>query len=87
MLGIGHASILPPGNSLRMRVRPRKALAGYVAVARATSSRPAKRRRSRSLGDGVKSSEVREPAKQKGYKVPERGRLPREVTDAFDANR
>jgi hypothetical protein len=68
----------------------RKALEKYVANGRRTS--PAKRGRPKGSGNG--STTRRDPAQtaaikswgaENGFKVPARGRLPKDLTDAYEA--
>ncbi|MEQ6902362.1 Lsr2 family protein [Nocardioides sp. YIM 152588] len=62
----------------------REALAEYVGnarkVGRATSKRSAK-----PASDGPSAKEIRDWARSNGYEVPDRGRIPAEVREAFDA--
>jgi len=61
----------------------RDALAGYVGNARkVTGARRAGRRASTSLGPSAR--EVRDWARSNGFKVPDRGRIPSEIREAFD---
>lgn len=64
----------------------RSALAEYVAHARkVTGGRGKSRRASSSSSPSVDKSAVREWAKANGYDVSERGRIPAEVQEAYDA--
>lgn len=54
----------------------------YVAVARKTGRASKPKSTSKS---GVPASEIREWAKANGYNVPDRGRIPADVREAFDA--
>ena len=61
----------------------RDALAGYVGNARkVTGARRGGRRPSTALGPSAR--EVRDWARSNGFKVPDRGRIPADVRDAFD---
>jgi hypothetical protein len=61
----------------------RDALAGYVGNARkVTGARRAGRRASTSLGPSAR--EVRDWARSNGFKVPDRGRIPAEIREAFE---
>ena len=61
----------------------RDALAGYVGNARkVTGARRAGRRPSTSLGPSAR--EVRDWARSNGFKVPDRGRIPAEIREAFE---
>ncbi|MEP9384990.1 Lsr2 family protein [Nocardioides sp. KR10-350] len=64
----------------------RDALAVYIGHARKASSsgRRGGRRTSPSAG-GASPKEVREWARDNGYTVPDRGRIPAEVKSAYDA--
>lgn len=67
----------------------REALATYVGHARkVTGSRGGGRRsssRSSGNGSGPSPKEVREWARENGHEVPDRGRIPAEVREAYDA--
>ncbi|GAB2971598.1 histone-like nucleoid-structuring protein Lsr2 [Nocardioides montaniterrae] len=63
----------------------RDALAAYVGNARKVGRAGARRTTKASSGDGASAKEVREWAKSNGYDVPERGRIPAEIREAFDA--
>ncbi len=63
----------------------RSALAGYVGNARKVAGRrgrPAKRTVST---EGPSAREIRDWARSNGYKVPDRGRIPADVREAFDS--
>ena len=61
----------------------RDALAAYVGNARKVSG--TRRRRSSSAAAlGPSAREVRDWARSNGFKVPDRGRIPGEVREAFD---
>lgn len=62
----------------------RDALARYVAAARRAGSRggsPAKRR----TQVGTSAREIRDWARSNGHQVPDRGRIPSDVREAFEA--
>ncbi|MEO9324331.1 Lsr2 family protein [Nocardioides sp. C4-1] len=67
----------------------REALAGYVGNARKVSGgRRAATRKSApaaAANSGSSAAEVREWARSNGYEVPDRGRIPAHVREAFDA--
>ena len=62
----------------------RNALAGYVGEARkVTGARRSKKSTATSAGPSAR--EVRDWARSNGFKVPDRGRIPADVREAFDA--
>lgn len=65
----------------------RDALAGYVGNARKVSGgRRAPARKSPAAAPaGTSAAEVREWARSNGFEVPDRGRIPANVREAFDA--
>ena len=64
----------------------RDALATYVGHARKVSgSRRGRRPSSSSSSNGHSAKEIRDWARSNGHKVPERGRIPSTVREAFDA--
>ena len=65
----------------------RDELAGYVGHARKVSSskRASSRKTTSSNNDGPSAAEVRAWAQSSGHDVPERGRIPAAVREAFDA--
>lgn len=64
----------------------RKALSKYVEKARKVSkARPQTNGRTRASGTGNASKLVREWAKANGHDVPDRGRIPQAVQDAYNA--
>ena len=64
----------------------RDALAGYVGHARKVSSaRGRKTRAASSSSSGPSARELRDWARSNGYEVSDRGRVPAEVREAFDA--
>ncbi|WP_139982705.1 histone-like nucleoid-structuring protein Lsr2 [Nocardioides litoris] len=69
----------------------RDALAGYVGNARKVASarrgggRKSSSSSSAAPAGGASAAEVREWARSNGYEVPERGRIPAEIREAFDA--
>jgi hypothetical protein len=63
----------------------RDALAGYVGNARkVTGGGRRGGRRSTAANLGPSAREVRDWARSNGFKVPDRGRIPAEVREAFD---
>jgi hypothetical protein len=63
----------------------RDALATYVGHARKVSGSRRGRRSSASSGTGPSAKEIRDWARSNGHKVPERGRIPAAVREAFEA--
>lgn len=64
----------------------REALAPYVGHARKVGrGGSAKKSAAKAAGNGASAAEVRDWARSNGYDVPDRGRIPAEVRDAFDA--
>jgi hypothetical protein len=65
----------------------RDAMAEYVGYARKVTSarRSGTARKSAPAGGGTSAAEIREWARSNGFEVPERGRIPGNVRDAFDA--
>lgn len=65
----------------------REALAGYVGNARKVAGRKsgARKAASGSNGSGPSAAEIRDWARSNGFTVPDRGRIPGEVREAFDA--
>jgi hypothetical protein len=61
----------------------RDALAGYVGNARKVSA-SRRGRRSAATSVGPSAREIRDWARSNGFKVPDRGRIPAEVREAFD---
>lgn len=62
--------------------RLREALKPFVAGARKTPSRPARGRSS--SGGGQDTAAIRQWARDKGYKVNNRGRIQAEIIEAFN---
>jgi hypothetical protein len=60
----------------------RKAMTAYVGAARRVSGKST--RQSKRNG-GPAPKDVREWAQQNGYEVPDRGRIPQDVREAYDA--
>jgi hypothetical protein len=77
--GVEYAIDLTDMNADKLRA----ALSSYVAagsrVGRKTGTRGTR------LQSGPSAREVRDWARSNGYKVPDRGRIPRDVRGAFDA--
>lgn len=66
----------------------RDAMALYVGNARKVASggrRPRKASSNGSSDSGPSAKEIREWARENGHDVPERGRIPAEVREAYDA--
>jgi hypothetical protein len=64
----------------------REALSGYVGHARKVGSgRRTNRRPSAGESSGVNAKDVRAWARENGHDVPERGRIPADVREAYDA--
>lgn len=61
----------------------RDALAKYVAVARRAGGRSAATKRRTQIGTSAR--EIRDWARSNGHKVPDRGRIPSEVREAYEA--
>ncbi len=82
--GVGYEIDLNDKNAAALR----EALAPYIGHGRKAARTKAGGRQSSSSGARTSSTsarEVRDWARQNGYAVSERGRVPREVTDAFEA--
>ena len=62
----------------------RDALARYVAAAR-RGRRPRRRGAKRHTQVGPSAREIRDWARSSGHKVPDRGRIPADVREAFEA--
>jgi hypothetical protein len=64
----------------------RDSLSEYVGFARKiTTTRRAGARKSAPATGGTSAAEIREWARSNGFDVPERGRIPGNVREAFDA--
>lgn len=66
----------------------REALGGYVGNARKVSSARGGRKKSSgpaAAASGPSAAEIREWARSQGHDVPERGRIPADVREAFEA--
>jgi hypothetical protein len=61
----------------------RDVLSGYVGHARKVSS-TRRARRSAATAIGPSAREIRDWARSNGFKVPDRGRIPAEVREAFE---
>lgn len=81
--GTSYEIDLNEANATKMR----EALAPYVGHARkVTGSRGGRRSSTKSAGgSGPSPKEVREWARENGHDVPDRGRIPAEVREAYDA--
>jgi hypothetical protein len=65
----------------------RDALAPWISVGRRTATRKAAGRKSSRASSGGDASAIRAWAKGAGVEVPERGRIPAKVREAYDAAR
>ena len=63
----------------------RDALATYVGHGRKVSGARRGRRSTASSATGHSAKEIRDWARSNGHKVPERGRIPGDVREAFEA--
>ena len=63
----------------------REALATYVGHARKVTGSRGRGRAKSATGSGPSPKEVREWARENGHDVPDRGRIPAEVREAYDA--
>ena len=63
----------------------RDALATYVGHGRKVSGSRRGRRSSSSTGSGSSAKEIRDWARSNGHQVPDRGRIPASVREAFEA--
>ena len=64
----------------------REAFAAYVGHARkVTGARRGAKKSTGAAAGGPPAEEVREWARENGYEVPDRGRIPADVREAFDA--
>jgi hypothetical protein len=89
--GVSYEIDLSDGNAAALR----DVLARYVAAGRRTGGRKVRLAAGESAtsktpdtaaADRERSRQIREWASANGYSVSERGRLPSEVTEAYDAN-
>src|ERR1700757_760701 len=78
--GVSYEIDLSSGNAGKLR----KELAHYVEHARKASA-PARRRRARTGPGRGRSAQIRAWAKQRGYKVNERGRIPANIVAEYEA--
>jgi hypothetical protein len=78
--GTSYEIDLSSGNANKLR----KELSHYVEHARKASS-PARRRRARTGPGRERSAQIRLWAKQRGYKVNERGRIPANIVAEYEA--
>ena len=80
--GTSYEIDLNDGNAAALR----ESLATYVGHARKVSGARRGRRTSAASGGGAHSAkEIRDWARSNGHKVPERGRIPADVREAFEA--
>lgn len=64
----------------------REALSGYVGFARKVGgARRSPARKAAAAESGTSAAEIREWARSNGFEVPERGRIPGNVREAFEA--
>ncbi len=63
----------------------RSVLAGYVGNARKVAGRRSKPAKRTVTSEGPSAREVRDWARSNGFKVPDRGRIPADVREAFDS--
>jgi hypothetical protein len=63
----------------------RDALATYVGHARKVGGGRRTRSSSKASTGGASAKEIREWARSNGFKVPDRGRIPADVREAFEA--
>jgi hypothetical protein len=61
----------------------RDALARYVSAARRAGGRPGKAKTRTQMGTSAR--EIRDWARSNGRKVPDRGRIPSDIREAFEA--
>ena len=61
----------------------REALSKYVAAARRAGGRSGAAKRRTQVGTSAR--EIRDWARSNGHKVPDRGRIPSDIRDAFEA--
>ena len=62
----------------------RDALASYIGHGRKVTTASRRGRRSSAAAGGPSAREIRDWARSNGYKVPDRGRIPADVREAFD---
>lgn len=63
----------------------RDALSGYVGHARKVASTTRGRKKAAASTNGPSAAELRDWARSNGFEVSDRGRVPAEVRDAFEA--
>ncbi|WP_141015276.1 histone-like nucleoid-structuring protein Lsr2 [Nocardioides sambongensis] len=63
----------------------REALAPYLGHARKVSRGGARKAKSPAAAGGASAKEIRDWARSNGFEVPDRGRIPTDVREAFDA--
>lgn len=63
----------------------REAVAGFVGHARKVTSAPRRGGAKKAVGDGPSPKEIRAWANANGHDVPERGRVPESIRQAYDA--
>jgi len=79
--GVSYEIDLSSGNAGQLR----KELASYVEHGRKAGSVLGRRRRQRNGAGREQSARIREWAKDRGYKVNERGRIPANIVADYDA--
>lgn len=79
--GNDYAIDLTSANAQKLR----DAVAPFVAHARRETRSAGRRRSSGGSSSGPKPAEIREWARANGHTVPDRGRIPGEVREAYDA--
>jgi hypothetical protein len=79
--GLAYEIDLSSGNAGQLR----KELAQYVEHARKAGSVAGRRRRARNGAGREQSARIREWAKDKGFKVNERGRIPANIVAEYEA--
>lgn len=80
--GVSYEIDLDAENAEKLRA----ALAEYVAVARKSGGRAVRgTRKARAAVGGPSANEIRDWARANGFDVNQRGRVPQEVRDAYEA--
>ena len=79
--GTSYEIDLSTGNADKLR----KEIAPFVEHARKASTGGGRRRRARTGPGRERSAEIRAWAKQRGYKVNERGRIPAQIVQEYEA--
>ncbi|QYJ03745.1 Lsr2 family protein [Nocardioides panacisoli] len=63
----------------------REALAPYVAAGRKVAAGKRSRGAAKGGGSSTPASQIRDWARDQGYEVPDRGRIPADIRSAYDA--